>query len=168
MKSGFPQVAVLAIAPAPRGFGFAAFDRHRRLVDWGAKEVRVDRNRGCIRRIEQIIRSHRPRMILIEDWRSPSCLRSQRTRALLHDIAGLAVRNGAELATCSRANMQAATRGLGGRSKYDRATALCGLFPELRATLPRRRKPWEAERHGIAVFDAVAVAVAYFGDIVAG
>jgi hypothetical protein len=46
------------------------------------------------------------------------------------------------------------------RSKDEIASALVGLFPELAWKLPRKRQIWSKEDFRMAIFDAVAAAVA--------
>lgn len=37
------------------------------------------------------------------------------------------------------------------------------MIPELVPVLPKRRHIWEAERYGMAIFEAAALAITYFG-----
>jgi hypothetical protein len=46
------------------------------------------------------------------------------------------------------------------KSKDDIAAALVGLFPELAWKLPRKRQIWSKEDFRMAIFDAIAAAVA--------
>ena len=37
---------ILAIAPSSRGFGFAVLEGQEKLVDWGVKSIKGDKNTG--------------------------------------------------------------------------------------------------------------------------
>jgi hypothetical protein len=39
---------LLAIAPSSRGFGYTLFLGPKKLLDWGVKEIRVDKNARCV------------------------------------------------------------------------------------------------------------------------
>jgi len=50
------DIRVLAIDPSTRGFGFAVLEGPDRLIDWGVKETKVDKNRRSLeadRRVSQ-------------------------------------------------------------------------------------------------------------------
>ena len=48
------------------------------------------------------------------------------------------------------------------RTKEEIACAIVGIFPELLARLPLKRKKWQSEAHGMIVFDAIATGIAHF------
>jgi hypothetical protein len=47
-------------------------------------------------------------------------------------------------------------------NKYEVASALAKQFPALASKLPPKRKCWQSEDYRMGIFDAAAVAVAYF------
>jgi hypothetical protein len=50
----------------------------------------------------------------------------------------------------------------GASTKYEIAVAIAQRFPELAPRLPRFRKPWMSEDYRMSIFDAVALAIAFF------
>ncbi|MDG7002208.1 MAG: hypothetical protein JRN15_24175, partial [Nitrososphaerota archaeon] len=47
------------------------------------------------------------------------------------------------------------------RTKYQIASTIAQMFPELRLKLPPKRRPWQTEHYNIAIFDAISLALAY-------
>ena len=43
------DICVLAIDPSTRGFGFAVLEGPNRLIDWGVKETKVDKNKRSLK-----------------------------------------------------------------------------------------------------------------------
>jgi Holliday junction resolvasome RuvABC endonuclease subunit len=62
----------------------------------------------------------------------------------------------------SRAKVKQAFSESGASNKQEIAIAIARRFPELAPRLPRFRKPWMSEDYRMSIFDAVALAVAYF------
>jgi hypothetical protein len=48
-------------------------------------------------------------------------------------------------------------------TKHQIAVVIAGKFPELAPRLPPVRKPWMTEDARMAIFDAVALALAHYG-----
>ena len=62
----------------------------------------------------------------------------------------------------SRAELKQAFAESGAGTKYEIAMAIANRFPELAPRLPRFRKPWMGEDYRMSIFDAVALAIAFF------
>ena len=62
----------------------------------------------------------------------------------------------------SRAELKQAFAESGAGTKYEIAMAIANRFPELAPRLPRFRKPWMSEDYRMSIFDAVALAIAFF------
>ncbi len=79
---------ILAIDPASRGFGFAVLEGPRRLIDWGVKSARVDKDKRCLKLIEDLIERYEPDVI-VEDYAgkgSRRC-RSYRGRCVFYGLS---------------------------------------------------------------------------------
>ncbi len=100
--TGLEHGVIVAIAPTSRGFGFAVFAASNRMLDWGVKEARRDKNRLAAAKIARMIRDIKPGAVVIENWVHASCRRSARVRGLLLDIAVLAGKNGSTAMVYSR------------------------------------------------------------------
>src|SRR5580692_4430366 len=130
---------VLGIDPFSRGVGFAVIEGPD-LVDWGLKSSGTADNAKAARMIEALIDRFQPDILAIEDWEATGSRRCLRVRKLLDRIASRRTKSiRVRLITARQ------LRALGPRSqvntKYGRACFLAEQFPELRAFLPRFRKP---------------------------
>jgi hypothetical protein len=89
----------------------------------------------------------------------------------LRSIERLAARRGVKVRLVSPSTRLEAFAEVGASTKCQIATALAERFPVLRRALPPVRKPWMTEDHRMGIFDAVALAVAFFhaeeGDAIA-
>jgi hypothetical protein len=160
--SGPEHGVIIAIAPTSRGFGFVVFGAPARLLDWGVKEARSDKNRLATRKICRMIRDIKPVAVVIENWMHASCRRSARVRTLLLDVAVLASKSGSTAIIYSRHQVRRAF-GDAGKSKDAIAAAIAGQLPSLRPWLPPKRRIWESEHHSMAIFEAAALALAHYG-----
>ena len=156
------QLRVLSIDPHPRGFGYAVFEGPLRLVDWGTRDVRQDKERGALHKIEELLRQYRPTVIVVEDCGHRKSRRNPRVRRLAESILVAARAFGAEGRALSLAAVYRAFAGTGVGTKYGIATALVRAFPELLVRLPPKRKPWQTEDSRMSIFDAVALGLTYF------
>ena len=160
--TGKERGVIIAIAPTSRGFGFAVFGAPARLLDWGVKEARFDKNRVTVRKICRMIRDIKPAVVIIENWVHASCRRSARVRTLLVDVAILASKSGSTAMVYSRYHVRQAF-GKSGKSKDAIAAAIAAQLPALRPWLPPKRRIWESEHHSMAIFEAAALALAHYG-----
>jgi len=156
------EIRVLALDLHPRGFGYAVFEGRARLVDWGTKDVRRDKDLATLRRIGQLVRLYRPMVLVVEDCAHGKSRRRPRAKRLTERIL-VAAR---ELGLHGRAVPLAAVYRMfvksGAGTKYEIASALVRAFPELLVRLPPKRKPWQSEDSRMSIFDAVALGLAYF------
>ncbi len=159
--TGLERGIIIAIAPTSRGFGFAVFGAPARLLDWGVKEARSDKNRLATRKICRMIRDIKPVAVVIENWMHTSCRRSARVRTLLLDVAVLAGKSGSTAIIYSRHQVRRAF-GDAGKSKDAIAAAIAGQLPSLRPWLPPKRRIWESEHHSMAIFEAAALALTHY------
>jgi hypothetical protein len=59
---------VLAIDPSTRGFGFAVLEGPNRLIDWGVKETRSNKNTKSLKLIAELIERYQLTAIIVEDY----------------------------------------------------------------------------------------------------
>ena len=157
------ELRILSIDPHPRGFGYAVFEGPARLVDWGTKDIRRDKERMALDKVEELVRLYRPVLIVVEDCVDGRSRRSARVRRLTKRILDGASALGVERRTLPIAAVYRTFAGTGAGTKYGIATALVRAFPELMVRLPPKRKPWQSEDSRMSIFDAVALGLAYFG-----
>ena len=156
------DICVLAIDPSTRGFGFAVLEGPDRLIDWGVKETKANKNAKSLKLIEDLIDRYQPSVIVVEDYAGKGSRRCRRIQGLINDISKLASKRKVRVRRFSRAKVKQAFFESGASNKQDIATAIAKQFPELVPRLPRVRKPWMSEDYRMSIFDAVAFGIAFF------
>jgi len=156
------DMRVLAIDPSTRGFGFAVLEGPSRLIDWGAKETKNNKNAKSLKLIDDLIDRYEPNVIVVEDYEGKGSRRCRRIQMLIDGMSTLASKRTVRIRSFSRAKVKQAFFESGAVNKYEIATAIAGRFPELVPRLPRFRKPWMSEDYRMSIFDAVAFAVVFF------
>jgi hypothetical protein len=152
---------ILAIAPSTRGVGFAVLEGEK-LVDWGVKSARKEKNAASLVKVDDLITHYRPTRLVLEDSSPESSRRSPRIRALSTRIIALAAKRSVKVKVLGRKIMKKAYFADGKGTKHEIAELLAQRFPqELGTRLPPKRKPWNSEHHQMGVFDAVAIAIAF-------
>jgi hypothetical protein len=53
---------VLAIDPTSRGFGFVILEGETKLLDWGVRQIRANKDEATLMKVQELIRLYRPRM----------------------------------------------------------------------------------------------------------
>lgn len=156
------EIRVLAIDPSTRGFGFAVLEGQDRLIDWGVKETKVNKDRKSLRLIEDLIERYQPSLIVVEDYDGEGSRRCLRIQRLITDISKLSLKRKIKVRSFSRAEVKQAFCESRALNKRDIAMAIAKRFPELTPRLPPVRKPWMSEDYRMSIFDAVALGVACF------
>lgn len=153
---------ILAIDPTAKGFGFAVFEERRGLIDWGVRETRAHRNRQSLARFREFLDRYEPDLVVLEDYRAWDGRRPSGIRQLIKSVERLAVTRGIETRMISPQVRDEAFAEAGASTKHQIAIALVERFPELADLLPAVRKLWMSEDYRMAIFDAVALGVAFF------
>jgi hypothetical protein len=156
---------VLAIDPITKGFGFAILDGPHCLIEWGLKGTsrwKEPRDRWCLREVARLIDLYQPDRIVIEDCFDSHSRRGPTGRRLIEGILEVAGERGIVARRISRAGLRRAFQSEDARTKYKTALAIAGRFPELAWRLPPIRKPWMSEDARMGIFDAVALALAFY------
>ena len=163
MNASVRDTRVLAIDPATRGYGFAVLEGPRRLVDWGVASVRRNKRALSLTRLAAQIRLFRPGVVVLPDpadGRHPRCAR---VRELIHAMQALAAKEEIKTRLISRAHVVSLFAPLGADTKHEIAVAIARRFPaELAHRVPPPRRPWMPEHHNMPIFDALALALAWF------
>lgn len=147
---------VLALDPTCQGFGFAVFEGPEKLVDWGRKQVRADRNRTCVKKVTELIGLYRPEVLVVERISAKDCRRRARVRRLITTLLVLSRRRRLRARQISRRRVLKCFAQLGAATKYQVAVALVDRFPELKPHLPPERKIGDNEDERMGILDAVA------------
>ena len=150
---------VLAIDPYPRGFGFAVLEGSERLIDYGVKKVRGDKNSACLQRITDLIGRYEPDLIVLGTPTSNGSRRALRVQELIQEILKLASSKGIKARGYSRVQITKVFSSSGAITKHQIASSIAKQIPELALRLPPPRKPWMGEDERMSIFDAVALAL---------
>src|SRR5487761_70224 len=154
---------VLAIYPTTRGFGFVLMTSPLAPVDWGTKEVRGgNKNAKCLAKVAALIEAHQPDAIALEDATAPGSRRSLRIRRLSRAISSLAEDQAIDVHTYSRSAMRACFERFGARTRFEIATAIAKRVAAFERFLPPPRKLWMSEDVRMSIFNAAALAIAFF------
>ena len=156
------DIRVLAIDPSTRGFGFAVLEGPERLIDWGVKETKANKNAKSLKLIEDLIDRYQPTVLVVEDYDGKGSRRCGRIQGLINDISKLALKRKVKVRRVSRVKVKQVFSESGAKNKYEIAVAIANRFPELAPRLPRFRKPWMSEDYRMSIFDAVAFGIAFF------
>lgn len=159
MDNKFPTYPrILGIAPSPAGVGVAVIEGVNSLVGWDMKRVREAVNRECMVKVKKVIDYYQPQVIVMENGSG----RSSRHHALIKRIAALAGKRGIRMVVLSRKQVRGVFFAEGLGSKDALAEILAQSLPEeLGARLPQKRGTSTSEDHRMAMFEAVALAVAF-------
>ena len=156
------ELRILAIDPMHQGVGFAVLERPVGLVDWGWREIASDKNRATLRRVRELLDRFAPDVLVIEDYAAEGSRRGRRVKQLARRLEKLAGEKGIEFSEVSPKTLEEAFAPLEARTKCEIARAVAQRFPELARSLPPIRKPWMSEGGPMSMFDATALAMAFY------
>ena len=154
------NICTLSIAPTTRGFGFAVIDGEGMLVNWGGKVVKGDKNKGALKKTEELISHYEPGTIVLQDASAKHSRRSQRVRELTQQIATMATARKLKVKLYSDVKIRRAYFRDGKGTKHGIAEIVAKRFPEELGThVPPKRRPWMSEDYQMSIFEAVALAL---------
>jgi len=110
---------VLAIDPSTRGFGFAVLEGPERLIDWGVKETKKNKNARTLKLIEDLIERYQPSVIVVEDYAGKGSRRCRRIQGLIKEISKLASKRQIRARSFSRVKVKQAFSESGASNKYE-------------------------------------------------
>src|SRR6266481_8785317 len=112
-------IRVLAIDPSTRGFGFAVLEGPNRLIDWGVKETKKNKNARSLKLIENLIDRYLPSVIVVEDYAGKGSRRCRRIQGLINDISKLAAKRKIKVRSFSRIKVKQTFSASGASNKQD-------------------------------------------------
>jgi hypothetical protein len=163
-----PDSRILAFAVRARWLGYAFVEGSCALVDWGMIFFRPTdpaQIQSAKRRTERLILHFSPSHIALSIPEATSSRNAPSNRSLVRAIRANASTQSVPVRACPRACLRHFFRDSGANSKDEIARAVAGLFPELKWSLPAKRRIWEKEHFRMTQFDAVAVGVACWRDL---
>ena len=152
---------VLGLHPTSRGFGWVVFAGPDAPVDWGAAEMSGDKNARILVRIDVLLKTYRPRILVLESpAKGPTKGRSSRVKRLFNAIVKRA--KAIELHVYTRAQIQQTFVASGAVTREDIAAAVANRVDALRNRWKGPRKIWVGEQHEMGLFCAVACVLTYY------
>jgi Holliday junction resolvasome RuvABC endonuclease subunit len=156
------NLRVLAIAPSTRGFGFAVLEGEETLVDWGATEVKHDKNAETLAKVERLVVHYQSDVLVLPDAFNKNSRRSPRIKSLCQEIATLAETRKIKVKTISNEQVRKSLLGTAEATKHAIAEMLAKRFQaELGSSVPPKRRPWTSEDRRMDIFDAVGLALTF-------
>jgi hypothetical protein len=111
----------------------------------------------AVKRIDSIIRLLHPMVIVVRQQSRPHERSRPDSQSLLKSLHRTARTHGIDVDRMLENEVKAAFAPFHAKTKYEVASVVARLFPELLPKLPPPRKAWQPEREIMAMFDAVAV-----------
>lgn len=165
MKASSRYSLVLSVYPNARGFAFVVFEGQLSPVDWGVKEVRGrQRHARCLLSITALIERYRPAAIILQDMSKTGTRRARRLRDLNDGIENMAEDYAIPIFRYSRARVREAFAPFGPVTKQAIAETIAKHIPVFERYVPPLRKPWRSEDARMGLFDAAALALAFYQD----
>ncbi len=160
----YNEMNILALDVRHSRIGYAFFSGPEWLLDWGASTVPSrcnDRATWVREKMAALLLHGSPVSIVMRRRRLAKLPENANGAPIFKAIRLLAEENDTPIYILGRDEIQCAFRIFQARTKEEIACALVGIFPELLARLPLKRKKWQPEPHVMIVFDAIATGFAY-------
>jgi Holliday junction resolvasome RuvABC endonuclease subunit len=153
---------VLAIDPAPRGFGYALFEGPQKPLDWGITEIRFQKNKRSFKHIKKLITYYHPDLVILEEPAGKGSRRCRRVEKLIDQVSLFAKLQKIPVQKYSRDRVREVFSMFGVRTKHEIAIKISEWLPVLSSRMPPKRKPWMSEDRRMNIFDAVALVLTYY------
>jgi hypothetical protein len=159
-----PQESVLAVSAFSRGFAFVLFEGPDNPFDWGVKEIRDrQKNIPTLQGIKELVDRYRPEAIVITDLTNNRSKQTVRIRKLHRMIKHLAGTEYVEVYEFPRSAVKQYFEPTGSTTKYEIAKTIAQQIPALAHRMPPYRKAWMSADPRLYIFDAAALALAFYG-----
>lgn len=154
---------VLALDLRPRSVGFVVFEGPDQLLDSGVKAFRdvAGRNVAASKKCASLLAEFQPSIVLLKSSIWKSLRRKPHREGVLDTIQREAGGRAAVRLISPQRIRQMFPGQLG--NKDDLAAQVAARFPDLAWKLAPRRKVWQREHYRMSIFDAAALALAYYG-----
>jgi hypothetical protein len=154
----FKNTRILAITPSTRGIGFAILEGHNKLLDWGVRGGKGDKNKVSIVHVKTLIARERPEVIVLQEMKEVR--RAPRIKTLNRQIIAVVKSRKVNLEQLWDKQVKRKLLAENEGTRHALAEAVARRFPnELGLSLPPKRKPWKSEDPRIDFFYAVALAL---------
>lgn len=151
---------ILALDIRRRRVGYAIFEAPLRFLDWGVISFRSCSPETA--RIRSLLQLLRPSVVVLCRISLKGRRNNSQTKALLRAVQTEVCRSSVPITYVNERLARNFFREYGAHHKQAVAVLLAKAFPEFAGKLPPPRKAWQAEARRMSIFDAAALALAYF------
>src|ERR1700728_4555172 len=152
---------VVAVYPNARGFAYVVFEGPLSPIDWGMSDLPAKwKTRRCLHRLSLLLDRYQPDALLLRGVSNAH--RKGSIAALLAAIKEKARVRGLFTATVSRKQIREAFAYLGSPTRRAIVEAIAKHVPTFASYVPPIRKIWNGEDRRMGLFDAIAVALAFY------
>ncbi len=148
MKLRIYDPRILAIDLRHRRFGYAVFEGYRLLLGWGLRvypAIGEAEAEIVTKRLTALLKLFSPSAIVVTQERWDKAQTSSHMLILEEAIIRVAVAHAIEIHSIGQDDVKASFRNLHCDTKYEIASALSRIFPELVWRLPLKRQAWQSE-----------------------
>jgi hypothetical protein len=153
---------IMAIYPNARGFAYIVFDGPLSPVDWGISDLHgAEKKETCIRRVDKLLKVLNPDVLVLRD---PVGLdrRGGQLCMLIPLIEEVAKGRGIATTRVSRREIQRTFAFLESPTRSAIVQTIAKHIPVFDRYVPPQRKIWQSEDRRMGLFDAAALAQAYY------
>jgi hypothetical protein len=158
--------SLLALDIRAQKLGFVIFEGPTKLLDWGIRVYGSPRQRArnaVEKRVSALLDSHMPSALVARQIRVQSQKDARQLRRIINTIRREARRRSVGVHVLSATAVKKFFAHSGPKTKYEIASTLAEWFEDIAWQLPNKKKTWQSERFNMAIFDALATGVAFFG-----
>ena len=146
-----------------RGFPFVLFEGTLSPYDWRIVEVRgPEREEQCLNKITAILDRSEPDVLILQDTGPDGTPRASRLVALNNSVEAAARQRSIPVFMYSRSEVYSSFAAVGFANKQELAELIAKHIPAFERYIPPPRKPWKSEDARVGIFDAAALALAFF------
>jgi hypothetical protein len=165
MKPDSNEIRIVAVAIRSQRLGFAVLEGSLGLVDWRTVHYQTNsiaRINPAMRKMESLLTLSTPSVIVIERSRLLNAQNVANVYSIYRFLRREAKLRSIPMSVMKRKDVRNTFRHFHARSKDAIAATLAQMFPELLPKLPPKRKIWQGENAIMPLFDAIALAVAFW------
>jgi hypothetical protein len=159
------EVRIVAIAIRSQRLGLAVLEDSLGLMDWRTlhyESNRTARIQAAKQKLTSLFALYMPSVFVVQRSQLSKALNAANVESIARFLRRESRLRTIPMLIMRRKDVRDTFRNLQGRSKDAIAAELAQMFPELLSKLPPRRRIWHGEHPTMPLFDAVALAVAYW------
>jgi len=165
MKLRVYDPKIIAIHLRHRRFGYAVYEGHRGLLDWGVRvypAIGEEEVSMASKRLSSLLTLHSPSVMILNQERWDLAQTNQHMRALVEMTKCEAIAHSVQIRLLGDSKVRESFRHMDCETRSEIAGALGRIFPELASYVPPKRRAWQAEHPRMIVFDAIALGLTHW------